>query len=367
MVPGKETLRTIDYHNTSPVGVFSTRSEFMRSRRRPKRWIPVLILLLIAMIGVASFSYYKGQIDGSPSGAKVSVSANPGEGLAQFSSALSSKHVIGSSLIFKLWLRTKSSVILQAGTYGFRQHEPFANVLSVIAKGPILDTLSIPDGLTLAQVASKVAKLPGHSAAHFLAVANSGQVRSPFQPASTTSLEGLLYPDTYRFGPSTSDKTILQMMVNAFVTHVKKYGLTPATRLDGMSSYQVITMASIIEKEAIYPGDGNRVARVILNRLSAGMKLQLDSTVFYALNSTAAYLSLSDLNVASAYNTYLHPGLPPTPISIPSMNSIQDAMHPASGNWLYYVVTQPNGAESFSSTYAGQLANERLASQRGLG
>ncbi|TAN27458.1 MAG: endolytic transglycosylase MltG [Actinomycetota bacterium] len=368
------TYEKADLHNSimgdrDLSGWRPSRAELRRRRRRRNRgrWFIGGLVMLLLLAVLIPYGYYRSQVGGGSSKISVSVSASPGEGLGQFAGVLASKGVIGSSLMFRIWLRTQSPVVLQAGTYKFKRDDPYSHILATLEKGPVLDRLVIPDGLTLAQIAAKVGKLPHHSAAHFLQVASSGQVRSPFEPSSVNSLEGLLYPDTYSFDPSTSDKNILQMMVDAFVTQAFKLGLTPQTKSGTLSAYQIVILASIVEKEAIYPGDANKVARVILNRLSRNMKLQLDSTVFYALGNTSTRLSLADLQVKSPYNTYLITGLPPTPISLPSESALQAALNPASGSWLYYVVVEKNGAEAFSTTYAGQLANEKLASSRGLG
>ena len=344
-----------------------SRAELRRRRRNRGRWFLSSLVILLLLAVLTPYGYYRSQVDGGSSKISVTVSASPGEGLGQFAGDLASKGVIGSTLIFRIWLRTQPSVVLQAGTYTFKKDDSYSRVVATLKKGPALDKLVIPDGLTLSQIAAKVGELPQHSAAHFLQVANSGQVRSPFEPTSGSSLEGLLYPDTYSFDPSTSDKSILQMMVNAFVTHALSLGLTPQTKSQGLDAYQLVILASIVEKEAVYPGDAAKVARVILNRLAQKMKLQLDSTVIYGLGNTVTHLSLADLQVKSPYNTYIISGLPPTPISLPSQTAIQASLNPASGNWLYYVVVNKNGAEAFSTTYAGQLANERLASSNGLG
>lgn len=336
-------------------------------KKRPKRWIPISVALLTLIAFVVFVGYLRGQINGGHSTKKVDVVASPDEGLSQFAKSLESNGVIGSASVFELWLKLEKPVILQRGTYGFVEHEPYNRILDTISKGPILYKLMIPDGVTVPQISVKAATLPNHNAAHFLMVARSGDIRSPFEPPNVNSLEGLLYPDTYSFGPSSSDATILKLMSTTFVSQMARLGLTPQTRANGLSAYQILIIASIIEKEAIYPGDANKVARVILNRLADNMKLQLDSTVFYALDNGSKHLSFANLQVSSPYNTYLHNGLPPTPISLPSKTAIEAALHPASGNWLYYVVVAKNGQEAFSSTYAGQLANEKLAQSRGVG
>ncbi|MDA8081246.1 MAG: endolytic transglycosylase MltG [Actinomycetota bacterium] len=360
-------LRGADHFGTDFTEGRFTRSGQRRMRRRRARLMVLVAVAAVLIVVAISYGYYRSQVGGGTSRTLVTVEASPGEGLGQFAGTLASRGVIGSSLIFRIWLRSQPTVILQAGTYKFNLDAPYSKILAIVSKGPILDKLVIPDGLTLAQIADRVGKLPGHSAAHFLQLATSGKVRSPFEPSSVNTLEGLLYPDTYSFDPSTPDSQILTMMVDAFVTQAHKLGLTPQTTEDNLSAYQIVTLASLIEKEAVYPGDGNKVARVILNRLSQNMKLQLDSTVVYALGNTTTRLSLADLKVQSPYNTYLNSGLPPTPISIPSESALKAALAPAKGNWLYYVVVQKNGQEAFSSTYAEQLANEQLAQSRGVG
>jgi len=351
----------------SLTGERRSRSGLGGRRRHRVRLVLVGLVVAVLLLTVVSYGYYRSQVDGGSSRTSVDVTVSPGEGLGQLAGTLASKGVIRSLLIFKIWLRSQPSVVLQAGTYKFNVDSPYSQVISTVSRGPILDKLVVPDGLTLAQIAARVGKLPGHNAAHFLQVANSGQVRSPFEPSAVNSLEGLLYPDTYSFDPSTSDSAILTMMSDAFVTEAHKLGLTPQSKVDNLSAYQIVILASLIEKEAIYPGDGNKVARVIINRLSQHMKLQLDSTVVYALGNTITHLSLADLNVQSPYNTYLNFGLPPTPIAVPSESAIQAALAPAKGNWLYYVVVQKSGQEAFSLTYAEQLANEQLAKSRGVG
>lgn len=334
--------------------------------RRKKRWIPIAISLVCVIFLGSLYNDYANQVGGSPTSASVTLVVHNGEGLSQFSQTLLENGVIHSSLFFKIWLRTQPSVVLDPGTYRFQKGESFATIVQTLAHGPVLDKLVIPDGLTLSQIAARVGHLPGQSASQFIQVAKSGVVRSPFEPAGVNSLEGLLYPDTYSFAPGTSPQAILQMMSDAFVAHAKGLGLVPGSTSNGLSAYQNIIIASIVEKEAVYPGDGSKVARVILNRLHDNMKLQLDSTVFYALDSTKAHLSLSDLKVDSPYNTYRISGLPPTPISLPAQWSISATLRPAKGAWLYYVVISKDGREAFSNTYAGQLANEKLAQSRGL-
>ena len=256
---------------------------------------------------------------------------------------------------------------VQAGSYALHRHDSYGNVVGALGQGPSADRIVIPSGATLADVAARVGHLRGHSAAGFLAAAGSGRVRSAFSPPGSTSLEGLLQPATYSFKPDTDDIGILGEMVAAFDSQATAIGLTQQAARIRVTPYEALIVASIIEREAKLPDDEGRVAQVVYNRLAKGMPLQLDSTVVYALGGHLTTLTKPDFSVASPYNTYRVPGLPPTPIANPSQASLTAALNPTPGPWLYFVVVSPDGTEAFSTTLAEQNANIALAHQRGLG
>jgi UPF0755 protein len=163
-------------------------------------------------------------------------------------------------------------------------------------------------------------------------------------------------------------------MIDRFDTEAGAADLASAAAADGVTPYEAVTMASIVQKEAISPGDSARatahnvgpVARVIYNRLDRGTPLQMDSTVLYALGRDGGPVTPADEATPSPYNTYLNPGLTPTPICFPSALALEAALHPPPGDWLYFELTSRDGTETFSDTYAGQLAAEQLARNRGL-
>jgi UPF0755 protein len=228
--------------------------------------------------------------------------------------------------------------------------------------------LTVPAGFTLSELANRVSGLPGRDAQSFLAAGASGAVHSPWQPPGSTNLEGLLGTGLYQVPNSQSDTQLLSAMVQRFDKQAAAAGATPAiARSLGVTPYQLVIVASIVEKEAVYPKNMARVAAVIYNRLRAGMPLQMDSTVLYALGQDGGPVTPQDLEIDSPYNTYRHTGLPPTPTSFPSVAALHAAAHPAQGDWLYFVVVDQNGTEAFSPTYAGQLRNEALARSRGVG
>ncbi len=148
----------------------------------------------------------------------------------------------------------------------------------------------------------------------------------------------------------------------------------PTLAADGVTPYQAITVASIVQKEAISPGDSatatadnvGPVARVIYNRLARGTPLQMDSTVLYAEGRDGGPVTPADEATPTPYNTYLNTGLTPTPICFPSALALRAALHPPAGDWLYFELTSPDGSETFSDTFAGQVAAENLARSRGI-
>ena len=171
----------------------------------------------------------------------------------------------------------------------------------------------------------------------------------PFYPNSRNSLEGQLAPVQYSFQPGTSTHEALQQMLKSFGEQVS------ATKLGAgylkFTPYQVLTIASMIQIESD-PADSGKVAQVIYNRLRIGMPLQLNSTVQYALGLRGEIgLSIKSTQVDSPYNTYLHVGLPPTPISNPSITSITAALNPVPGNWLYFITVKPHDTR-FTDSFA---------------
>ncbi len=160
-----------------------------------------------------------------------------------------------------------------------------------------------------------------------------------FEPADVSNLEGLLRPDTYKVSESQDEISILQTLVDTIRLPCREARAWPRRTSDGYTAYDIIKVASIIESEAKVDADRQLIASVIYNRLAANMPLQIDSTVIYARGDPKnRHLSAKDLAIKSPYNTYLQPGLPPTPIAAVSDKSLLAAMAPADTNYLYYVL-----------------------------
>jgi UPF0755 protein len=218
-------------------------------------------------------------------------------------------------------------------------------------------------------VAERVATLPGRSAEKFLEVANSGQVRSKYQPAGSNNLEGLLFPDTYNFEAKDDEKAILERMVRTFETAAAEAGIDDVGQGGLVDPYQAIIVASLVEREARVSEERGKVARVIYNRLEKNMLLQVDATVIYALGRTGEKglrVLNRDLEVDSPYNTYKRPGLPPAPIASPGRATLRAAVDPDDGPWLFYVVVEEDGTHAFATTLAEHNRNIATAAARGV-
>jgi UPF0755 protein len=324
-----------------------------------------LAVVVLALLG-AAVVWYEGQVGGGPEGPGTIVTVRPGASVDAVTADLARQQVVGSSLAFHVYLVLHGTPVVRPGGYLLRRHESFAAVRAHLVSGPDVFPVTVLPGYTVREVADAVGGIPGHDGAHFLALATSGALHSPYQPAGSTSLEGLLATGTYIVVPGESDQTLLGRMIDRFDTLAAQVGLTSGAAALGETPYQAITAASIVQKEGVYKENLGKVARVILNRLARGMRLQMDSTVLYSEQRDGGTVTAADLALDTPYNTYLHAGLTPTPICFPSAASLRAALAPAPGSWLYFVVVSRDGTEAFSDTFAGQQANENLAKSRGL-
>jgi UPF0755 protein len=229
-----------------------------------------------------------------------------------------------------------------------------------------------PEGFTRAEMGARVQAVariahrergvhPRLSRRTYLAV-TTGRRHIPGFGPKPYPLEGFLFPATYDFTAKTTSAQLVQTQLRAFESNWNQIDLSYA-RSKNLTPYDVLTIASMIEKEAVAPEDRPKVARVIYNRLHLKMTLGMDSTIRYALHVPATKsLTQSELNSDTPYNTRKFAGLPPTPISNPGLASMQAAAHPAPGNWLYFVA-EPDKVHSFFT--ASETAFERYKAQHG--
>jgi len=325
--------------------------------------VGVLVVLVVLVTAVVWYESEAGGDGGTP----TIVTVASGASMGTVTDALVRAQVVDSSLAFRVYLILHGTPVVQPGSYQLPRHDSFADVRAQLAGGPNVFPVTVLAGFTMSEVATRVGQVPGHDGPHFLSLANSGALRSPFEPAGSTNLDGLVGAGTYLVVPGESDQTLLGAMISRFNALADSTGLSAGAATLGETPYQAVTVASIVQKEGVYQKNLGMVARVIYNRLARGTPLQMDSTVLYSEHRDGGPVSSADLALNTPYNTYLHTGLTPTPICFPSKASLEAALAPTPGPWLYFVVVSRDGTEAFSSTFAGQQANERLALSRGLG
>lgn len=211
----------------------------------------------------------------------------------------------------------------------------------------------IPEGFTVDDIAERVeSSSKGRiTRSQFLHAARSSRYDHWFLEDADGNLEGFLFPKTYEVMANASARSVVRMLLDQFEKETSGLEWERAKTL-GITPYQAVIVASLIEKEVRVPQERELVSSVIYNRLSKGMRLEIDATVQYALKTWKSDLSYDDLKVDSPYNTYKISGLPPAPICNPGFESIRAALYPASTDYLFYVLTDPvEGKHSFTSDY----------------
>ena len=353
---------------SAPAGAPPPAGRRGRLTRRGRVVLGVVAVLAVVGAGAGLWLLHQVNPPGGP-GAKVTVDVDPGTSVAGVAARLEAKDVVRSARIFRIYLKlTGGAPTIQAGEYELHRNLSMGAAKAALRRGPSIkfQKLTIPEGLTLAQIADRVGALPGRNRDTFLAAARSGTVRSKWQPPGNTSLEGLLFPDTYLITDKEDDAAILRRLVARFEQVADEVGLGPAARPTGLGAYQLIVGASLVESEAKVPEDRPLIASVIANRLQKGMKLQIDATVLYALGEHKDRVLNRDLEIDSPYNTYKIDGLPPTPISAPGRASLEAMVHPADTTFLYYVLADKNGKHAFATTPAEFEALKADARRKGL-
>jgi UPF0755 protein len=327
--------------------------------RRPRRSIRIgLTLLLLAGLLAAGGARYYAWCEGA-SGPRDPVRFTVAEGAsgAEVVSALHDKGVIRCGAVSRLILRRSGLADdVRTGTYELTTNmnpgEAFAVLTTPPAPVPQV-RLTIPEGYRLTQIAQRVQQVAGIPAARFLKVANDGTWSLLPYLAAGKSLEGFLFPQTYEFlAHGTTARDVISRLLHEFGSEVAGLPWDNATARLGLTPYQVVIVASMIEREARVPRDRPLIAAVIYNRLRSGMSLGIDATVAYIDPDPSNGLTNSDLHIHSPYNTRLHPGLPPTPIASPGLASLRAALQPANVDYLYYVLCGADGHHAFSRTAA---------------
>ena len=302
---------------------------------------------------------YTGQGTGT-----VTVEITRGQTADDIAKTLEAKGVVKSAKAFQRAARDDvRSRSIQAGTYQLRKQMSAKAALALLLDpqaSQIVNRVSVPSGKTVKQAAaiiqaSKAAKLPPGAVAAALAKPQTLGLPS----YARNRPEGFLYPETYDLPKGATATSILRQMTRRYAQVAASLKLEQTARAKGIDPYQAVIVASLIQAESNRRSDYPKVARVIYNRLNKNMPLGMDSTIHSITGRTGSvYTTPADRRIDSPYNTYLHTGLPPTPINSPTEETLRAALNPAAGSWLYFVtVDLDTGETAFASTLAEHEAN----------
>ena len=288
---------------------------------------------------------------GHPSGAAIRVIVPKGASFAVATDSLSRAGIVRFPLLFKVLGRVKGDDRnIKPGTYLLKRGTPWKDILNALNGGHgLVNTITIPEGFTLQQIVPLLAQtlhVPVDSVE--AAVKDTAQLARLDIPTKT--LEGYLFPDTYAFPEGTTARQAVSEMVKRFEREWKPEWNARLTTL-ALNRNDIVTLASIIEKEARRSEERPVISAVYHNRLKNRMLLQADPTVQYALGKHTPRVLLKDLEVESPYNTYKHTGLPPGPIASPGKPSIVAALNPANVPYTYFVA-HPDGHHEFTTNFA---------------
>lgn len=308
----------------------------------------IIVAIVIALSVFLYFNYqYRKEID---SGDRVTaIIIEPGDSFGKVASQLKENNVIDALLTMKLAARINGSdKKLTPGRYEFTGEN---SVLSVLERLEAADfvriKVTIPEGSTIWQTASILSSKMGYDSAGVVALCTNDSLLAKFEIKN--SLEGFLFPETYFFPWGTKAVEALAIMVATFDRETEKLWTKEAPL--GLTRYEVVVLASIIEAEARIAKDRPLISSVYTNRLRRKMKLDADPTVIYGLGGLERPLYRKDLRRDTPYNTYMHKGLPPTPINSPGLASIEAALDPAESDYLFFVADN-NGGHVFTRTNA---------------
>lgn len=328
----------------------------MRNAKRVSIAVVALTVVSVGWYGLSAFPI-------SSAGTQVAIQVTPGESVSQVASSLDDAGVLRSALAFRIDTMVFGAPIIRDGYYVIRRNSSHGEIRKVLSATPNAHVVTVFAGATIRQIARQMETVKG---AEYANAWRNLALNTPDTKFGSANHEGLLGTGAYIIGDEELPKTLLSRMQARFIHQFAEVGLTPKSRVHGLTAYQFITAASIVEKEGYYPKNMPKVARVILNRLARGGGLQMDATVLYFLDKDGVKVTPAMLQIHTPYNTYLSPGLTPTPISQVGNAALTAMLHPPSGAWLYFVVVDQSGTEAFAVTYAEHLRNIELARSRGL-
>ncbi len=318
-----------------------------------------MVLLLVGVIGGIALLVIGALRGGEEE--PVTITVEEGDTLSSVANKLDEAGVIGSSTLFELQARVRGGATqLKPGQYELMPGESGEEILATLSseeEDVSTFAVTLPEGLTLSQVARTVEREGGIPAAEFEEAAGRTDYGYAFlDDPAVKSTEGFLFPKSYEFEKGTGAAGMVDRFLEQYLIETEGLDFAAAEERFNLTEYQLVTVASLVEKESANAEERPKIASVIYNRIRAGMPLQIDATVQYALGEPKENLSLADLEVESPYNTYTNPGLPPGPIASPSRESLVAALEPSETDYLYYVLEADGQQHFFTNDYDEFLA-----------
>lgn len=313
------------------------------------RFLTGFVVFVFVLSVLSAWFYF---LDGFSTETKI-VEIPRGLGLSAIAEKLEGEGVIRKAeILFLPALLSGTQGKLKHGEYLFSAGEAPYSVHRKLRRGEVsLKKVTFPEGITLARMAGILEASQIVSREEFLALAENSEYSAKKLGADVLSLEGFLFPDTYFFARGCSAERVIETMLDRFREASATLGIANAEA----DIKEIVTIASLIEKETAFPPERSLVSAVIRNRLEKGMKLEFDPTVIYALGEKFdGNIRKKDLSFPSPYNTYVISGLPPGPIAAPGLDSIRAALEPADVDYLYFV-SNGDGIHVFSSTYGDHV------------
>jgi UPF0755 protein len=291
-----------------------------------------------------------------PHGPQIAVVIPAGDDASAIGDVLQDRGIIADAGRFGGYVKAQSEGSeFKAGTYTFQAGTGYNTIIARLDAGPTAGDarLVIPEGFRLTQIEALLPHVGINPKAYAAAV------RAAVPPAGFghhVNMEGFMFPATYQVRPHEAASTLVSQQLVAFRAAFSQVNMSYA-RSKHLTPYDVLRLASMIEREARVPGDRAKVAAVVYNRLRLDMPLAIDATILYHLGSWTATIHQSDLTDPEPYNLRVHKGLPPTPICNPGLASLQAAAHPGHYDYLYYVAQPGHAAQYFTSSYAEFIAH----------
>jgi UPF0755 protein len=346
-----------------------------RVRRRPGRaggvalFLAVMAIALVVVIAVSAWGLLLRPWSDVPAGRTVAFVVDQGDSTQEIAVALAEAGVISNPNMFRLQSRLAGADgRLRAGSYDLVSGMPIPDIIERLRQGPPVayTTVTIPEGFVIEQIAERVEVQTGIPSEEFAALANGGIEEFPdrtyLADVHEGSLEGYLFPKTYRVKEGSDARDVIEMMLDQFELEMDNVDTT-YTEQRGLSLHELVTIASMIESEARVPEERALISSVIYNRLDVPMRLEICATIEYVVPGNRLRLSEEDLAVESPYNTYRNDGLPPGPISNPGLASLQAASAPADTEYIFYVLTGTDGSHTFATNIDDFLAAKQKSKE----